>query len=238
MQLQGLIRTKNRRGQMFILATMLIAVYVVTMSATLMNLGSEQIDFDRETLREPYLDSKRELQHFMELILAEYTKNGTSVTTNSAITQLEMFLAQMEAVDSLRGVKSEFQLIRSSFNITANQPPYENVSDGTIYTSAIYAEYKLKMSSVSSSITIDESFSISFVGQAEVQGNRVIIQEARGNHFDYSRASSIYILNSSNYLIPSPDSDHTGVYSFVGLSDLNNLGILNVTLMNGVCIYS
>ncbi len=238
MKLQGLIRTKNRRGQMFILATMLIAVYIVTMTATLMNLGAERIEFDRETLREPYLDSKRELQHFMEFILADYTKNGTNMTPNSAIIQLEVFLTQMEAVDKTRGVKSEFQLLRNSFNITANQSPYENISDGTIYSSYIYAEFKLKMSSVSSSITIDESFSISFVCQAEVQSNRVIIQEARGNHFDYSKASSIYILNGSNYLIPSPDSDHTGIYNFEGFSNLSNLGILNVTLMNRVCIFS
>ena len=66
---------------MFILATMLIAVYIVMMTSALMNIGTERAEFNRETLREPYLDSKREIQSYLELILAEYIKD--SLPSNS-----------------------------------------------------------------------------------------------------------------------------------------------------------
>ncbi len=75
---------KRRSGQMFILATMLIAVYIVTMAAALMSLGSHQIFIDREAINEPYLNSKCELQNFIELILADYSKSGSTLTNNEA----------------------------------------------------------------------------------------------------------------------------------------------------------
>jgi hypothetical protein len=225
---------------MFILATMLIAVYIVTMTSTLMNLGAERIEFDRETLREPYLDSKREIQHYLELILADYTTNGTTITTNIAINRIEEFLTKMEIISSARGVVSQFQLNNDNFNLTAKRPPYENTSGlvGTVYISQIYAEFNLKMSAVSSSITIDESFSITFVSRAEIEGNSVIIQQSKGNQFDYIEAATIYIFDGSNYHIPSINPDHTGIYFFDDVTDLDNLGILNITLMNGVRIFS
>lgn len=240
MRFLGFIHKKNHRGQMFILATMLIAVYIVTMTATLMNLGAERFEFDRETIREPYLDSKRELQHYMELILAEYTKNGTTMTINTAITKIEDFLTKMEILNSVRGVKAEFQFNTNSFSLSAKKPPYMNVSGlaGTIYASKIYAEFNLKISAVPTKISIDESFSITFIGQAEIQGNSVIIQQSKGYQSDYIEAASIYIFNDSTRIIPSVNSDRTGIYYFDGVSNLNNLGVLNVTLMNGVHILS
>ena len=236
----GFAHSKRHRGQMFILATMLIAVYIVTMTSTLMNLGAERIEFDRETLREPYLDSKRELQHYLELILADYTNNGTTMTTNIAINRIEEFLTKMEILYSVRGVVSQFELDNNNFNLTAKLPPYENTSGlaGTVYISQIYAEFNLKMSAVSSTITIDESFSITFVSRAEIKGNSVIIQRSKGNQFDYIEAASIYIFDGSNYLVPSVHPDHTGIYYFEDVTKLDNLGILNITLMNGVRILS
>ena len=225
---------------MFILATMLIAVYVVMMTSALMNLGSENIKFDRETLREPYLDSKREVQCFLELILAEYTMNETTITPNTAISRINEFLTGMEILNSARGATSEFKINRQNFNLTAQQSPYENVSgtSGTVYISQIQAELHLRMSAISSTFIIDEAFSIVFIGRIEIQDNSVIIQQSRGNQFEYIEAASIYIFNATHTFTPSSNPDHTGIYYFDGVNNLNNLGILNVTLMNGVHILS
>lgn len=240
MALLGFIHSKKHRGQMFILATMLIAVYIVMMTSALMNLGAERVEFDRETLREPYLDSKREIQSYLELILAEYTKSETTLTPSTAITRIEEFLTRMEILNSARGVTSEFQLSRPNFNLTAQQAPYENVSGlfGTVYNSQIQAELHLRMSAISSTFTIDEAFSIVFIGRAEIQGSSVIIQQSRGRQFEYIDVTSIYILNATHSLIPSSTPDQTGIYYFEGLDNLDDLGILNVTLMNGVHILS
>ncbi|UCG03660.1 MAG: hypothetical protein JSW11_06660 [Candidatus Heimdallarchaeota archaeon] len=240
MGIPGFKYSKKHRGQMFILATMLIAVYVVMMTSALMNLGAERIEFDRETLREPYLDSKREIQNYLELILTEYSENGTTLTPSTAITRINDFLNGIETLYSARGVTSEFQLSNHNFNLSAQLAPYGNVSDsfGTVYSSQIQAELHLRMSAVSSTFTIDEAFSIVFIGRVEIQGNKVIIQQSRGKQLENVDASSIYIFNTTHYLIPSSSSDYTGIYYFEGENNLDNLGILNVTLMNGVHILS
>lgn len=229
---------KFHRGQMFILATMLIAVYIVAMTASLTQFGLERTKIDREILNEPLLDSKREIQHFIELILAEYSKGGSLMTRELAISKINEFLSTMQVVDSARGVISEFRFFQNSFLLTTNLPPYENASEGSVYTSAVYGEFSLKITTLTSSISVSESFNITFIGRVEIQDNSVIIQHTRGKFFSYSRPASIYILNGTTPLFPTADPKQSGLYYFSSLSNLNNIGILNVTLSNGVYIIS
>lgn len=224
---------------MFILATMLIAVYIVMMTSALMNLGAERVEFNQETLREPYLDTKREIQNYLELILAEYSKDGASIpNVTVAETKIVNFLVGMRDIYSTRGVNLNVDLHTDDFNIIAKQSPHENTSDRAIYTSEIHAEFTLKLSAAVSSYTIDEAFSIVFIGRVEIQDNSVIIQQSRGKQFEYVDAASIYIFNATHSLIPSSNPDHSGIYYFEGLNNLDNLGILNVTLMNGIHVLS
>lgn len=229
---------KVRRGQMFILATMLIAVYVVTMAAALMSIGSQQIVIDREAIKEPYLNSKHELQNYLELILADYSRNESSLSSNDALNRIENFISELKIINSERGVISDFILNKDNFVLTANKFPYDNVTSSSVYISQISAEFDLTMSTIDSSLTIDESFSISFIARAEIQQNRIVIQQSKGIEYENTNVASIYILNGSSSVIPNLDPNHTGIYIFEGLSDLNNLGILTITLFNGVSIYS
>ncbi|MFX0122655.1 MAG: hypothetical protein ACFFAE_03400 [Candidatus Hodarchaeota archaeon] len=240
MVLLRFIYSKKHRGQMFILATMLIAVYIVMMTSALMYLGAESVEFDREILREPYLDSKREIQSYLELILAEYSESGSTFTPSTAINRIEEFLSRMEILNSARGAASKFNFNNNNFNLTAKKSPYENVSGllGTVYISQIQAELHLRMSAISSTFIIEETFSIVFIGRVEIQDNSVIIQQSRGKEFEYVDAASVYISNTTHSLIPSSYPDHTGIYYYDGVNNLDNLGILNVTLMNGVHILS
>ena len=240
MVLHRSIHLRKHRGQMFILATMLIAVYIVMMASALMNMSTEEADFNRETLREPYLDSKRELQSYLELVLAEYTNDESTLTSSLAITKIKDFLSRMEILNAARGVSSELRLTTQNFNLSAQVSPYNNVSGdfGTVYSSQIQAEIYLKMSAVSTTFIIDETFSIVFTGRVEIQGNSVIVQQSRGTDFEYTDPFSIYIFNATHTLTPISNPDQTGIYYFEGISNLNNLGILNVTLMNGVHILS
>ncbi len=229
---------KLQRGQMFILATMLIAVYIVAMTAALTQFGLERTKINREILNEPFLDSKREIQHFFELLLAEYSKGDNLITRDSAISLINELLSSMETIFGARGVTSEFHFFPDSFLISATLPPYENTTEEGIYTSAIFGEFSLTISTISSSITIDEAFNVSFLGQVELRGNSVHVQQTLGNHLFYTKPSSIFILNGTIPIYPTADTVQTGIYYFSTLSNFQNVGILNVTLSNGVRIFS
>ncbi|PWI48438.1 hypothetical protein CEE45_06815 [Candidatus Heimdallarchaeota archaeon B3_Heim] len=235
--LKILIRDK-RRGQMFILATMLIAVYVVAISATVLNIGTQQITSNEETLREPYNNIKRELQSFLEMILARYTDNTSSLNASFARIELESFLTTIEAVDSSRLILTNLELISSSFTINALMTPNSNVSAGSVYTSAINARFHLEISNLYSTMTLIEEFSVSYVGRVEIFSNQVIIQQSRYSILDFINAANIYVLNGSSSLFPNPYSNITGLYYFEDISSIDNVGILSVTFPNGVRIYS
>lgn len=238
MSLKRSIVSRKHRAQMFILATMVIAVYIVTMTVILVNFKAEQVVIEREALREPYLDSKREIQHFLEQILAEYSKNGSSLDINGAILRINRFLSSLDSVNSVRAASSVITMHSNEFTLSANQFPYVNVTDGNIYTSFISGTFDLELSTVSSTITIDETFTVLFSARVKVQGNTIFVQQSRGGSHTYVSAASIYILNGTSQVYPTPVLDHSGVYQFTNIVDLDNYGILNVTLPNGVHIVS
>ncbi len=232
------IRQNRRRGQMFILATMLIAVYVVAISATVLNIGTDQITSNDDTLREPYNNVKRELQAFMEVILAKYTDNTTVYDFSDARTALESFLPIIEAVDTSNSVLTTLNLIADSFTIEAVITPNSNLSVGTVYSSAIQARFFLDMSTFYSTMKIIEEFTISYTGQVEIFANQIVIQQSRNSIQNFVSASQVYILNGSSPLYPTLYPNATGHYFCEGISSIDNVGILSVTFPNGVRVYS
>jgi len=230
--------TGKRRGQMFILATMLIAVYVVTMSATILNIGTIQISSNEQSLREPYTNLKKELQGFLEYELARYTDNSSTFGVVEVQSHLMAFLQTLESVDFSRSLLTRIDLIPNSLVIDANTNPVSNVSSGSIYLSLIQARFHLEMSDISSSIQIIEDFNLSFTGYAEVSENIVIVQQSRSTSPDFVNANSVFLINGSSNLAGVPYSDKTGYFIFESLVSIHNLGILNVILPNGVQVYS
>ena len=233
-----IIRGRNkRRGQMFILATMLMAVYIVTMSATILNINTLQSYTNDTIIREPHSNIKREIQSYLELLLAYYTQNTSSFNRTTAELDLSAFLNSLKTVYSARSVLTEIELLPNSFSINANMVPNENVQIGSVYSSAIQAGFHIKLTDLSFSINLIEDFNVSFVGRVEVIGTTLAIQQIRSNIAEYVDASSIFVLNGSLPLIPSPNINRTGYYYFDNTL-FNNIGILSVTLPNGVRIYS
>ncbi|MHA1512649.1 MAG: hypothetical protein ACTSRJ_01115 [Candidatus Hodarchaeales archaeon] len=230
--------TGKRRGQMFILATMLIAVYVVTMSATILNIGTIQISSNEQSLREPYTNLKRELQGFLEYELARYTDNTSTFGVIEVQLQLSTFLRTLKAVDSSRTILTRIDLIPNSLIIDAKANPVSNVSNGFTYSSLIQARFHLEMSDISSSIEIVEDFNISFRGYAEVSENIVIVQQSKSGYSDLVNANSVFVINGSSNLVGVPFSNKTGYFIFESVLSIHNLGILNVILPNGVHIFS
>jgi hypothetical protein len=228
----------KRRGQMFILATMLIAVYVVTISATIINIGTIQLSTNQQSLREPYTNLKKELQVFLEYELARYTDNSSTFGDIEVQQQLLSFLDSIEAADFSRSILTNLNLIPNSLIINAKSNPISNVSNGLTYSSIIQARFHLEMSDISSSISITEDFNISFEGHAMVSGNMVIVRQTRGDLPDFINADSVFLVNGSSTLVGVPDSNKTGFYIFGSLPSIHNLGILNVILPNGVHIFS
>ncbi|MHA1971636.1 MAG: hypothetical protein ACTSW1_01515 [Candidatus Hodarchaeales archaeon] len=231
------LRTK-KKGQMFILATMLIAVYIVAMASALMNIQTTRLTINQESLLESYRDSKREIVNFMELTLAKYSNNNTSLTVEEAKSSIKAFINSLEQNMVLRGFSSEIHFLEQSFTLSSNQPPYENISEGAVYTSEIGGEFSIKMTSVSSHLILEESFSVQYVGRVEVDGNIITVQYSNGNIFRGISPFSIFILNGTEKLQPTPFLNQTGIFYFEGLATLSNIGILNVTLANGVRILS
>jgi hypothetical protein len=230
--------TGKRRGQMFILATMLIAVYVVTMSATILNIGTIQISSNEQSLREPYTNLKRELQGFLEYELARYTDNTSTFGVIEVQLQLSTFLRTLEAVDFSRTILTRIDLIPNSLIIDAKANPVSNVSNGFTYSSLIQARFHLEMSDISSSIEIVEDFNISFRGYAEVSENIVIVQQSKSGYSDLVNANSVFVINGSSNLVGVPYPNKTGYFIFESVLSIHNLGILNVILPNGVHIFS
>jgi len=229
---------KSRQGQMFILATMLIAIYIVSMAAALMNMQTSQLEFNRESLSEPYLDSKREIQNYLEFILSKHTQNSSEMSQEYAKLFIKDFLKNLEYLTTTRGIIAEFSFIEDTFKMNAKQPPYTNVTNGNVYSSEVSANFKLKLTSLTTSLTIEEMFSLVFNARAEVFNNHIFIFSKRRDSFQPTNPYSIFILNGTTSLIPNPYLNQTGVFYFEGVSSLNNIGILNVTLPNGVRILS
>ena len=238
--MKGKIRliTGKRRGQMFILATMLIAVYVVTMSATILNIGTIQVSSNEQSLREPYTNLKRELQGFLEYELARYTDNTSTFGVIEVELQLSTFLRTLEAVDFSRTILTRIDLIPNSLIIDAKANPVSNVSNGFTYSSLIQARFHLEMSDISSSIEIVEDFNISFRGYAEVSENLVIVRQSKSASPELVNANSVFVINGSSNLVGVPYSNKTGYFIFESVLSIHNLGILNVILPNGVHLYS
>ena len=238
--MKGKIRliTGKRRGQMFILATMLIAVYVVTMSATILNIGTIQMSSNEQSLREPYTNLKRELQGFLEYELARYTDNTSTFGVIEVELQLSTFLRTLEAVDFSRTILTRIDLIPNSLIIDAKANPVSNVSNGFTYSSLIQARFHLEMSDISSSIEIVEDFNISFRGYAEVSENLVIVRQSKSASPELVNANSVFVINGSSNLVGVPYSNKTGYFIFESVLSIHNLGILNVILPNGVHIFS
>ena len=230
--------TGKRRGQMFILATMLIAVYVVTMSATILNIGTIQISSNEQSLHEPYTNLKKELQGFLEYELARYTDNSSTFGVVEVQSHLLTFLQTSESVDFSRSILTRVDLIPNSLIIDANANSVSNVSNGFTYSSLIKARFHLEMSDISSSIQIIEDFNLSFTGYADVNENIVIIQQSRSTSPDFVNANSVIVTNGSSDLVGAPYSNKTGYFIFESLVSIHNLGILDVILPNGVHIYS
>ncbi|WP_455140055.1 hypothetical protein [Candidatus Hodarchaeum mangrovi] len=229
---------KSRQGQMFILATMLIAIYIVSMAAALMNIQVNQLEFNRESLSEPYFDSKREIQNFLEYILSKYTQNNSGMSQENAKLSIKDFLKNLEYLAITRGILAEFSFIEETFQMNAKQPPYTNVTNGNIYSSEVSANFKLKLTSLTTSLTIEEIFNLVFHARVEVFDNQIFIFSKRRESFQPTNPYSIFILNGTIPLIPNPYLNQTGVFYFDKLTSINNIGILNVTLPNGIRILS
>jgi hypothetical protein len=223
---------------MFILATMLIAVYIVTMSAAIINMRSNQVILDEQSLKEPYDNIKRELQAFLELSLSQYTDNTSTVTFTNIRSELVNFLNTMEIYQASRSVLTSIELLSNSLYIDAKATPISNISSNTVYISSIQARFHLEMSDLSSSITLYEDFNISFTGQVEVGENVIRTLQSRGSSSKFVNADSLYVINGSTPLYPTSDLTRTGYYIFEAIPTVNNVGVLNVVLPNGVRIYS
>ena len=238
MKLKLNLNTGKRRGQMFILATMLIAVYVVTMSATILEIGTNLERDNDQSLREPYSNLKKDLQVFLEYELAQYTDNTSTFDESEAQAQLLTFLRTIEAIDLTRSILTSIDLIPNSLKIDAKATPVSNVTSGMSYSSSITARFHLEMSDISSSIKIIEDFNISFIGTAEVNGNVVTVQQSINIFPDFVNANSVFVINGSSNLVGIQNPNKTGLFIFDSVPSIDNLGILNVILPNGVHIYS
>ena len=229
---------RKRRGQMFILATMLIAVYIVSMSNNILNIKTDEIITNNASIKEPYTNIKRELQSYLELLLADYTDNSTSSNQTYVESQLESFLSTLEAIETSLSFLSVIQLIPNSLIVNAKSEPEFNISTHTIYESSIQARFHIELSDFESSVSLYEDFTISFLCQVEVGENTLIVRQIKSNITETVNAHDIFILNGSIPLYPNNLNSINGYYIFESESSVNNLGILSVILSNGVRLFS
>lgn len=231
----GIVRIrKGRRAQVFMMAVLVISVYMATMVMLLVNINSTEEISNLESCSHAVSSFKRELANQLQFNLAKSTKNYSSSYT--AESEFISFLSNFESYSSTSlGVYLELSLYTGSFSTTIiSDLSVSNLQDDRIYSSSVSA----RIAFLAHDIAIDASYSgiieANYTAIATVSGFTVVITE------------QLY----SGPVIPSLFANVTsvGTDTVIATSSLDNgvytfpsnpiTGFLNATLSNGVSIYS
>ncbi|MHA1167357.1 MAG: hypothetical protein ACTSRU_06010 [Candidatus Hodarchaeales archaeon] len=168
---------KGRRAQVFMMAVLVISVYMATMVMLLANLNSTREISNIDTCSHAVSSLKRELSNQLQVSLALSTKNSTS--NYDAESEFIDFLSDFESYSSTSlGVHLELSLFTGSFSITSfSDLSVSNLQDLRSYNSSISA----RIAFIARDVSLDTSFSgiieANYTAIATVNGFTVTITE-------------------------------------------------------------
>lgn len=112
--------SRKRRGQVFILATLIIVVYTVSMIAVVTELSVNRTQTDQIDLPHLVDEYLSEMNYQLQICLYNYTRNPTYTQTD-IINSLESFISIFSIYATSKGVGASINLRLNEFTITASR---------------------------------------------------------------------------------------------------------------------
>jgi hypothetical protein len=224
--------SKRSVGQMFILATIVIAAYCMIITSVLLQVQMPPASTSSSvTLQQVYYDVRREVDLFLRALLARYTSGGPPMTGSQATIDLLSFLHDsVEMYASQRGVDLSMTL-KGSVVFEGNQSPVANVVDVANYSASVSASFSLTMRQIYGGATIYEDLVLGHRVVAAVGGSRVRILAYDGNGNLLSGSIDAVVAVGAVVAVREPN----GTYFFsTGLP----AGTLNATTQGRISVYS
>ena len=117
---KNLFRNKKSRGQVFILATLMIVVYSVSIIAVVTQLSLIQHNKDEIDLQHAVDEFNTEINYQLQLELFNYIKNPL-ITENDVIINLQTFITTFVSYARLKGIEPTINLRIDELNLVATK---------------------------------------------------------------------------------------------------------------------
>ncbi|MFW9995517.1 MAG: hypothetical protein ACFFD4_26000 [Candidatus Odinarchaeota archaeon] len=225
---------RGKRAQVFMLAVLVIAVYMASMVMILGNISLKEDITGPENLGHAVSDFKREMLNQLQVLLARATKNMTA--SYNADAKFREFLNnyQDHAVTSM-GIDLVLTLYTGSFTITSyNYSALSNIQDMGNYTSSISAKVLVQAQDVLKGHSYYDAITANYTALTKIRGNYVELVEFRYSTPARPVPYALVTSNGGTVLVATSQLD-SGVYLF---GNNPTGGYLNATLPNGVSVYS
>lgn len=114
----ALKRDKKFRAQVFILSTLVIVVYTVSIIAAVTELSIDKTKIDQVDVPHVVNEYLSEMNYQLELQLINYINNA-GVTTNTIISNIQSFISSFSLYASSKGVDTSINLRLNEFSLNA-----------------------------------------------------------------------------------------------------------------------
>ena len=111
---------KKQRGQVFILATLIIVVYTISMIAVVTELSVDRTQTDQIDLPHMVNEYLSEMNYQLQLTLYKYIINA-SFTSDDMISSLQSFISVFSLYATSKGVGASINLRLNEFSFSANK---------------------------------------------------------------------------------------------------------------------
>lgn len=136
----SLKKLKKHRGQVFIMATLIIVVYTVSMIAVVTELSINRTKTDSGNLTQTVDEYLSEMNYQLELELYNYI-HFPATTQDTVIAGIQSFITSFSQYASNKGIDANINLRLNEFSLVANKtnvPVQSNVQPGVTYNATMY----------------------------------------------------------------------------------------------------
>lgn len=227
--------SKRQKGQVFILATLIIVVYSVSIIAVVTELSIERTKTDDINLPHMVDEYLSEMNYQLQLQLFNYI--GTpAYSSNDIILGIQAFIGNFTTYAFTKGIGTTINLRLNEFSFFANKNATVNpITLSPDYTSTTYI-------SINSSIVFQSSNSGSKVSGTfnHYYGINMFVSQASNTILQLTQrdisGNVLKFITGASFFSPSPMADQNDG-SYISGASLNNAQI-NVTLSTGLQIVS
>ncbi len=233
--------SKSNRGQMFLLATLIIAVYTVAILISITNFKKNPIptEFDDTSLIADNI--QKDLVKKGILLLSKMSQNETYTKTD-ALAELQKTLIFIGNIYSQQAKSVSLTLRSESFSTRLSSLPNnpKNALSSAIYSNEISFIVDYQLYDLESQTTISSSFTIYYKAQATIFANNTLFIE---ESYDEKSTITKPIVQAEVNLINSTSTYRASAGNFPGYYQFSpniivTQGYLKVILPNGVYIFS